>query len=289
MCSRGTSFQWLPSVVESTRNFPSTGSLNAKQCLSSEHTSASRKNDFRLPTYCISQVAPPSADLYMRDCSPSPLDMTYTVLPSNVCTPRKSTFPAPEICAGLHVSPPSSDRRMLPLDPATQTIAPLRRTTTATPRKSPSTPAGRTDHQEPVEAAIIRVQPISNRIRWESIRISANLLLGGGNAGGYRGARVWVLGTPILGRERNAPEGWTRLGELQSYLRFPRTHGAQEHHRAFLLFLGLLVLHQNLAAAGEPRLQLHQRSMRINCQCGSFFFELFALDVVPAGSDWHLH
>src|SRR5208283_4662102 len=39
----------------------------------------------------------------MRDVSPSPLDITYMVLPSNVCTPRKSRVSVPAMCADSHL------------------------------------------------------------------------------------------------------------------------------------------------------------------------------------------
>src|ERR1700683_2999579 len=61
--SRGSSFQCSPSSVVKTRNLPSTGSLNATQCVLESQSRESRKNPVRVPEYCNFQEVPPSAVL----------------------------------------------------------------------------------------------------------------------------------------------------------------------------------------------------------------------------------
>ena len=63
-----------------------------------------------------------------------------------------------------------------------------------------------------------------------------------------------MLGAPILGWKRDAPKGRTSFRELQTDFRFSGTHWAKEYDMAFLFFLGVAVLKENFAAAGEPRL-----------------------------------
>src|SRR5215472_7392855 len=101
----------------------------------------------------------------MRDCSPSPLDMTKTVLPSNVCSARKSSFSAPSMGTRFQVWPPSLERTMVPCDPLAHTTVLLRCTTTAIPRRFASTLVGSTFHQVYVAATASKTQVTTTRMK----------------------------------------------------------------------------------------------------------------------------
>lgn len=69
---------------------------------------------------------------------------------------------------------------------------------------------------------------------------------------------------PVFGRKRHTPESWTSNGELQTDFGFAGTDRTKKNYVAFLLFLRVLVLKQDFAAAGQASLQLDKRSMRID-------------------------
>lgn len=52
-----------------------------------------------------------------------------------------------------------------------------------------------------------------------------------------------------------------------------------------LFLLGLLVLQEDRAAGGQPRLQLHQRSMRVDCQRRCLFLKRLSLGIISAYSN----
>src|SRR5208337_2716059 len=115
---------------------------------------------------------------------------------------------------------------------------------------------------------ISSVLDISKLMAGESIGISAILLLEGGDARGNHRACVRVLRAPVFRWKDHSPEGRARGGKLESNFRFPGSHWPEEHHLAFLLFLGVLVLHVDLTTACQARLQGYQRTMGVDGQRG---------------------
>lgn len=108
-------------------------------------------------------------------------------------------------------------------------------------------------------------------------------------AGAGGGARVGMLGGPVFGGERYAPELRARLGKFQADFGFAVANGAEEHHVAFLIFFGHVVLHFEAASAGDAILERDQSAVGVDGQGVGLFLERFALRVFAADEYAHLH
>src|SRR5215475_9822231 len=159
------------------------------------------------------------------------------------------------------------------------------------PRRLASMPVDWTFHQEAATEAVASTQIKKIRIESEFSRNLWALLLqrGRGRGGGNRVARLGVLRTPIFRGKCDSPEGGPRRRELQSDFGFAGANRAQEDDMALLLFLRLVVLKHHFAAAGQSRLQLNQRAMRIDRQRHGFLFERLSLRVATSHAHGNLH
>ncbi len=118
--------------------------------------------------------------------------------------------------------------------------------------------------------------------KWRELFVYGLGLLGGGS-------RFGISRRPIFRRESDAPELRTPRGKFHSDFCFVAADRTEKHDATFLLFPSGVVAQHQQAAAGDARLQQHQRAMRVDGQCVGLFIEWLALRIDSVESNADLH
>src|SRR5260370_981879 len=98
-----------------------------------------------------------------------------------------------------------------------------------------------------------------------------------------------MLGRPVFGRKRHAPESGSRYDKLQAYFGLAATHRNEKHDMALLFLFRLVVPHMDDAAAGDARLKQNQRPVRVNGESFREFLEVLALGVHSSKTQGDVH